>query len=508
MDSSDFSVLVGRLERGSADHPRLYLAKVAMVMVLGYAPMILFVAGFMIAWIALLYSLLTAGRTPALAVMGGLACVAAVAVIVRALIVKVDFPQGRPITREEAPALFAAIDDVIQRAAATQPGKAQAVVIDSVTLDGVFDTSLSQIPRWGPFGNYTNHLQLGVPLLTALSIAELKALLAHEIGHVVVGAPGPAFAAWIYRQRLAWRALQEKFDEPANVVDRILAVFYGWYCGYFHAYTFVLARNQQYAADRLSAKATHPGALAHALTKLALMGRFLEEVFWNRLWGQIEQHPEPQYLPYSMMPRAFGIARVQWARKDWLESSLRKFSAEGDTHPSLGERFEALRIEPTVPTYSADRSALSLFGAHAAAVLAWCDEEWRAQNATKWRKRHDAIKEIRWKIAEYERTPEANLKPEDLWQKALLVLDLGHIDTAIDELQVLVARDPAMAKAHLLLGKLRLQHGDEQGLQSLVLAAAHDVEMIEEAGGMGYGYLINHGRKREAERFWERVRAA
>jgi hypothetical protein len=89
-----------------------------------------------------------------------------------------------------------------------------------------------------------------------------------------------------------------------------------------------------------------------------------------------------------------------------------------------------------------------------------------------------------------------------------LLLDLGDIDSAIEELRAVVMRVPSLAKAHFLLGKLRLQHGDEQGLQSLVLAATHDSSMIEEASGMGYGYLIHRGRKREAERFLERVRAA
>jgi hypothetical protein len=394
----------------------------------------------------------------------------------------------------------------VQRTLAKQRGKVRPAAIDTVTLDGSFDASAWQVPRWGIFGRYRNHLFIGAPLMAALSIAELKALLARELGHAV--SPRRAFAAWIYRQRITWRALEEKFDAPANAVDRALGAIYGPYAAYFHAYTLVLSRNHEYAVDRLAAEATHPGALAHALTKIALMGRFLEQVFWPRFWEQIEKHPEPPYLPYSTMPRAFAIAQQQWARADWLASTLREFPAEGNTLPSLGDRFAALRIEPALPVYAADRSSLSLFGADAQAVLGWCDEEWRQQNKVDWRKRHEAIRELRWKLAEYEKVPPSELKGEDLWQKTLLLIDLGYIDSAIEELCALVMREPSMAKAHFLLGKLRLQHGDEQGLQSLLLAATHDSNMIDEAGGMGYGYLINRGRKREAQRFFERVRAA
>ena len=507
MDSNDFAILTARLERESDINPRLYTLKVMLVAALGYAPLALLACGVLLAFFSLLYSLLVEGRASAPAVLGGAACVMGLLVTARSLVIRIDAPGGRDITADEAPALFAAIDDVLERMSIEKNGKTRPVAIEAVTLDGSFDARVHQLPRWGVLTPvYRNQLQLGVPLLTALSIAELKAVLAHEIGHF--GRSHERFEAWIYRQRTTWRMLQRKFERPTTFADRILARFYGWYALYFQAYTLVLARNLEYSADRAAAKATHPGALANALTKIVLMGRFLEEEFWPRLMEQVEKSPQPPYLPYSMMPRAFGLAQKQWSRQDWLERSLRTFAAEGDTHPSLGERFAALNIQPAPPTYSPDRCALSLLGSHGATIIKWCDEGWQKENAVAWRQRHNAIKESRWKIEEYEKTPAADLKPEDLWQKALLILDLGQYENAIDELQFLVARAPGMAKAHLLLGKLLLQRGDERGLENLTLAAKHDAQVLEDAGGAGYNYLVDRGRKGEAQRFWERLYAA
>lgn len=506
MDSNDFAILTGRLERESDVNPRLYTIKVMLVAALGYVPLALLACGALIAVVSLLYSLIFDGRAPALAVFGATACIAGLIVIARSLVFETDPPSGRDLDVDDAPALFAAIDDVAQRMAIEEKGKTRTVAIDWVTLDGSFDAKLHQIPRWGVFGGYQTHLQLGVPLLAALNIAELKAVLAHEIGHF--GGEHERFEAWIYRQRPGWRTLQSKFDAPATLVDRLVAKFYAAYAAYFHAYTFVLARNLEYSADRAAARATHPGALANALTKIVLMGRFLAEEFWPRLMEQVEKSPEPPYPPYSMMPRAFGLGQKQWSRQDWLEKSLRTFSGEGDTHPSLGERFAALNIQPAPPTYSPDRCALSLLGGSAAATLKWCDEGWRKENGLAWRQRHKAIKELRWKIAEYEKTPAAELNAEDLWQKSLLLLDLGQEESAIEELQYLVTRDASLARAHLLLGKLLLQRGDETGLENLTLAAKHDAQMVEDAGGVGYNYLIDRGRKGEAQRFWNRVCAA
>lgn len=506
MDSSDFSVLVGRLERQSDDNPNFYAAKVACVAALGYSLIGVAVIAILVACYFCVYSLVTGGHVYRSAVLGFIAGVGTLIAIGRALYVKLDPPSGRVVTREEAPELFTAIDDVVKRMAVKRGSRSHTIALASVTLDSEFNASVRQIPRWGVFGNYSNHLQLGVPLLAVLNVAEFKTVLAHEIGHL--GGEHGRFSAWIYRQRVTWQALQSKFAEPKNLFDQMLAVFYRWYAPYFNAYTFVLARNHEYLADRAAAQATNARVLGRSLVKIDLAGRFLGEIFWERFYAQVEKSPQPPYLPYSMLPRALSVAQKEWLRPDWLQISLRRFAAESDTHPGLGERLAALDVQAELPAHTAETSALSLFGADATALLKWCDDEWQAANGAAWRTRHDAMKEARWKIAQYENTPAAELKSEDLWEKALLLLDVGQGQDAVEELRALVTLDPASAKAHFLLGRLLLDAGDESGLHNLTLAAQRDEEFLNSAGQLGYGYLMDRGRKGEAHRFWERCRAA
>jgi len=234
----------------------------------------------------------------------------------------------------------------------------------------------------------------------------------------------------------------------------------------------------------------------------------LSEVFWERFYAQVERLPEPPYLPFAMMPRALSIAQKEWLRTDWLQSSLTHFAAEGDTHPSLGERLTALDVPAELPSHTPDKTALTLLGRRGVALLKWCDDEWQISNADAWRKRHDAIKEARWKIAQYENLPAEALKPDDLWEKTMLLLDIGQEGAALEELRALVLLDPNAAKAHFLLGRMLLEAGDENGLQNLTLAAQRDEELLTPAGQLGYGYLMDRGRKGEAQRFWERCRAA
>jgi hypothetical protein len=505
MDTTDFAILVGRLERDCDRSPRNYALRVALVAALGYLLPALLAIGAVLSLIFVLIAAV-AGRTPD---VWAIACLVVAASLLVATLRSLSFdtapPSGRDVGPDDAPGLFAAIDELVQKMSTSRNGTTTTAAIHWVTLDREFGLALRQCARRGVFGGYVNHLQIGVPLLMALSIAEFKTVLAHEIGHL--GAAHNRFSSWIYRLRTSWLALLPKFDTPETLWDRALATIYARYIPYFHAYTFVMARNHEYAADRAAARATNNRVLGRALVKLALIGRFLAEVFWRRLFDEVEKVPEPQYMPYAVMPRALTFAQKEWQRSDWLHASLRSYDGEDEVHPGLGERLAALDVPPEMPTHVAEKTALSLLG-DATAVVKWCDEQWREEYVPAWRKRHETIREAHWKIAQYENAAEADLKTEDLWQKASLLLDVAREHEAIETLQTLVARDEKAAQAQFLLGRLLLEHGDERGLQHLTLAARSDPELLDAVGELGYGYLIERGRRGEAQRFWDRVSAA
>jgi hypothetical protein len=498
MDQSDFSMLVGRLEREADEHPRLYAAKVAGVAALGYLGLALVGATILAACYYVVRTHIVEGRPSGGMVLLAVGAAATLVAMVRALWVRLEGPAGRRITADEAPQLYALIDDVASRMAGPPLG--------TVTISSEFNAGIRQIPRWGVFGGYRNHLEIGLPLLAALTVEEFTAVLAHEMGHL--SAHHGKFSAWIYRQRTTWAALQRKFAEPANLFDQALAHFYGWYAPWFYAYSFVLARNQEYAADRLAAHVTQAEALGRALIKLELLDRFLSEVFWERFFSHVEKSAEPPYRPFAVMQRAFKVAEKQWARPDWLREALSRYAADDDTHPSLAERLAALDLTPALPGFDEGAAALSLLEPARANLIDHCDEEWRAENLSQWRKRHDEIREARWKIAEYEQYEASALKPEDLWAKAQLLFTVNRYGDGVETLQALVALGASFPKAHMQLGQLLLDAQDERGLEHLLAAAQQDPELTRTAGVLGYSYLVNRGRKREAMRFWERVSAA
>lgn len=207
MDQADFVHLVRLSEHASAENSRAYRRGVAAFAALGYAWVLgcLLLAGALVAW-ALPQVL--AGRFRFALVWVLIAALGLLWTSLRALWVRLDAPEGLQITARDAPALFEALERIRR--------KVKGPPLHAVYLDGDFNASIRQTPRWGLFGGAVNTLTIGLPLLMALDKARLLAVLAHEYGHLRGG--HGRFAAWIYRTRLSWLRLHDSMRGDAGPV--------------------------------------------------------------------------------------------------------------------------------------------------------------------------------------------------------------------------------------------------------------------------------------------------
>ena len=62
MDSTDFSILIGRLDREADERPQLYAAKVALVAALGYLGLALVAGGILLSCYYIIRSIVAVGR--------------------------------------------------------------------------------------------------------------------------------------------------------------------------------------------------------------------------------------------------------------------------------------------------------------------------------------------------------------------------------------------------------------------------------------------------------------
>jgi Zn-dependent protease with chaperone function len=250
MDAAQFEHMVARLERESAQAPAAYQTKVALLALLGFGILAL-ILGF--AGLALL---LLAGIAVAVVLTGGKALILLVKLgkllillaiplwflvksSLTALFTRFPKPLGEALTREQAPQLFAAMDDM--RAKMNGPHFHHVLVTDDM------NAAVVQRPLFGLFGMPRNYLILGLPLLESLSPQEALAVVAHEYGHLA-GSHG-RFGAFIYRLRHTWGTIQDASHQWQGFGGKLLRRVVEWYAPYFNAYTFVLARANEYQAD-------------------------------------------------------------------------------------------------------------------------------------------------------------------------------------------------------------------------------------------------------------------
>jgi len=175
MNQEAYENFVARVEADAQRRPALYRLQLGGLAVLGYA--------YVMAILALLLLVLAAfgwmvihGSGAVIAVKLGIFVVPLVWAVLTAMFVRMEPPQGRVITRDEAPALFDLVDDV--------RSKTGAPPADIVLITQDLNAAVVQHPRLGVFGWPRNYLVLGLPLMQALSVEEFRSVVAHEFGHL------------------------------------------------------------------------------------------------------------------------------------------------------------------------------------------------------------------------------------------------------------------------------------------------------------------------------------
>jgi len=508
LDVDRFQHMVSRLEAESAAAPRRYRAKVAALVVLGFAILAVMLAT------AGLGLLLLAGVVVAAALSGGAALVLVlklgklvallaipvwylVRASVKALFIRLPAPEGRAITRTDAPALFAAIDRM--RAAMHGPRIHQVLVVDGV------NAALVQRPAFGLVGWPRNHLLLGLPLLECMAPEEALAVVAHEYGHLA-GSHGH-FAAFVYRLRHTWGTVQACTDHIRGWLGALVAPMVRWYAPYFNAYTFVLARADEYEADAASARLVGAIHASRALKRVNVVDS-QHRGFMQRTYDRIDHEPSPpQDLLQRWAAHAVQPPDAVDARR-WLGDALDRTGHYADTHPTLRARLAALREvgEPPEdpPPAVAVSAATAWLGTRLPSLRAEFASSWAAQVAGPWTERHAEAQKLRARLQELRELGERSsdqelellrlalrLEPETDLRDAFAAFNAAHADRAL---------------GLFLEGIVRLDRGERDGLALLERAAALDPEATKPVCERAIAFLGAQGDKAAADAWAERWR--
>lgn len=499
MDQAKFESMVAKLETESRRSPTGYQFKVGMLALLGFC-LILLIMSF--AGLALLLIgsfailvLMTGGKALLLLVKLGkllillaIPCWMLIRSSLSALFVRLPKPQGIALHRKEAPVLFAQMDAMRKRMKG--PQFHQVLITDDV------NAAVVQRPMFGLFGFQRNYLILGLPLMESISPEEMLAVVAHEYGHLA-GLHG-RFNAYIYRLRNTWGTIQDMSMQWGGWVGQKLHGLVSWYAPYFNAYTFVLARVNEYQADAASAELAGHAAARSALKRVNIASAYRER-FMEATYKEVSRAPEP---PDDLAIRWAGAAPQAANEADaqtWLADALKREPHFADTHPALAQRLEALSQQDETreilpPALNGSTAAEVWLGPHAATLRTRLQEEWHSRIMGAWKERHVELQAQIKRLATL-RT-QVPCSEEEQIEMLRLQLDL---EPESNNLAALAAFNAEHADRPLTLfweASLRLDANDETGLALLDHVMTLDASATKAACEKAYNYLLSRNPER------------
>lgn len=497
MGRAEFRALVDAETQSAERNPVAFSQHVIRLAIVGYAYLLGVLALLLIATIGIPLLLRQAHFG------GGIHIAIALLIldfaILRSLWVSLEPPTGLVITVNDAPELFEEIDRI--RVAIGVPR------LRAVVLTTEFNAAVVQHPTMGIFGGYQNYLVLGVPLLSALSLTECRALLAHEFGHL--SNQHGRFGAWIYRARGSWGQLMAGLTATDHWGAWLFKRFATHFLPRFDAASFVLARQHEYEADAIAARIAGRDAVAHGLLRLEILSRLRTSGFLEPLQKRAQLgEPLPDGFVRPLMKVLTDGATLEQAAK-WRERAMLRPTDLVDTHPAIADRLRALGVlAADIPNESVrcavtPSAAETLITARHEWIADQIDSAWKLESASGWasaaEEHRKSIERLRELTTEFENR---ELSDAEQWEVLEARADV-HGDASLrDDLERYLANHPQHLGALVRVARLQLEAEEPAGLQTLDQAIAASPAWTYHLSTIAALWLLERGRTAESDQYY------
>ncbi len=458
--------LVERLSLEAEAHPLRYRIKLALWALAGFAALIGAIVLSLLMSVGVILAL-AAAKAWALFKLA-LIPLALSWTLIKSLWIRFSEPQGHRLAPGEAPRLQALVEDLRRNAGAPR--------LAGIVITPDLNAAAATCPRLlGLLGN-RHFLVLGLPLMERLDPDQFTAVLAHEFGHFSAG--HGRFGGWIYRVRASWFRVCEGLMGHAAWMSKPLIRFFQWYAPYFNAYSFVLARSNEYEADAAAARLVGAKAAGQALVSIELADLRLQRDFWPALDRAMLVEPEPPERMFEEMSRVLVEPNAQDEQR--LAEVLARPAGLEDSHPVLAQRLKALGQDPGVPPVPEHSAAEVLLGELRGVVIASMSEQWRGFAAEPWhesfaraRADRERLQELRAAAAQRE------LDAEEIGERACLTAELESEGDNLAILLEAAAQAPEHARLQFKIGHELLERGDVSGCEHIERVITLDPEAEE-----------------------------
>ncbi|HST45076.1 MAG TPA: M48 family metallopeptidase [Luteimonas sp.] len=472
--------LVARLERESRESPGLYRFKLGVLACLGFV---------VLGGSAIVALGLSVGLAVGLAMLNVLLLLKLAKIIwipiafgwflLKALWIRFDAPQGHRLQPGEAPELVAEVERLRRETGAPR--------LEAILIDSDLNAAAASVPRVSGLFGHRHYLVLGLPLMQLLGREEMLSVIAHEFGHF--GGGHGRFGSWIYRVRVSWYRVLGALEASGSSLTRLFTRFFNWYAPYFNAYSFALARANEYQADAIAARVVGAPVAARALVRVHLGSQRLDRDFWPRIRAANQAEPAPPDRLYRDMAVQLRMPTADDGTR--LSEGLAAVAGLDDTHPTLAQRLAALGADAHVgDVATVDAPAISaaeaLLGPLAGELEARFSDDWRQAVGPAWEDNHQ---EHVSGLARLDVLASLDVRDPDQACEYARLMETLHPDMdAMPLYATAVEAASADAFCNFRLGALLLERGDGAGIRHLRVAMDQDPDAIEPAAML----LVRH----------------
>ncbi len=409
--------------------------------------------------------------------------------LLRACWVRIEAPSGFELKKKDYPELFAEIDSI--RKALDAPK------IHQVILTQEMNAAIAQTPRLGIFGWQKNTLILGMELLLILSPEQTRSVIAHEFGHL--SGNHSRFNGWIYRVRTTWFQIMQAFDQQHSWGGAIMAKFFDFYAPRFAAYSFVLARANEYEADRIAAELTCKKATGEALVNTYVVAPYIENNYWQDYFKLADANPEPVYLPWSGLRRFLNENTAsQDTLAKGLDTELKVETQIDNTHPALADRLKAIGYVAQTPQPVENTAAKALLGANYSQVVKDLDDQWLVEQKENWKARYAYVQESRKKLDELKEKPINNMTEDDHWSLCCLTDEFKSPEEGMAMVHDFYKKYPDSPRAAFVIGRKLFEEKNDECIQHFKISVK-EPSLVIESSQMAYQFLQDIDQAEQAE---------
>ena len=398
---------------------------------------------------------------------------------IRACFFRIRAPEGLLLDRAEGRALYDLVDHI--RLAVDAPP------VDHIVITSGFNASAAvHSPLWRLHRQRT--LVLGLPVLATLSLAELRAVIAHELAHF--SSAYDPFAAWVYRTHAAWFELRAALDRRLATPLYVYWVT-RWYVPRLAAAAATVSRRHEFVADRAAATVAGSRAAADALVVMEAAARYANDVHWPAVRSSHETGASPP-RPYSQTLRWNARA----ASTDLLDELLAQECDADDTHPSVRERLAHLDEPIRLPPPALSSAGADLLGDELEKLAGRFDQAWITRHGESWHERRAEYLEHRATLVTLAAIEEPT--PDERFRRAQLLEEIEGAEEALPIYRS--ASKDGHPAASLAAGRLLLDRMDATGIALVEASMERDDSLVPQACRILAAYFRENGQELAARK--------